>query len=51
MHDPTAAGVDAMMVVSTTRSSQVGAESRFPLEAELPPPALGFSRRHERDQQ
>jgi hypothetical protein len=51
MHDPAATDVHAMMVVSTTRSSQVGAESRFLLESESAPPVLRFSPRHERDQQ
>jgi hypothetical protein len=40
MHNPTTTDVHPVMVVSTTRRGQVGAESRF----------LGFSPLHERGQ-
>src|ERR1700722_8961511 len=35
MHDPTTADIYPMMVVSTTRSRQMGAERRFPLESHV----------------
>jgi len=37
MHNPAAADVHAMMLVSTTRSRQVGAECRFLLKSKLRP--------------